>query len=116
MEIKKEFLSSLFLFKNIENEIIDKCCCFDGYYVKEYNIGDVLQDFKSPQNIGIILSGKATIISGDDGVIIRKLIKDDIYGVAKLFDTTKYLTKIIAATKCSVLIISKEFVEKCINR
>jgi CRP-like cAMP-binding protein len=115
MKNKKELLSSLFLFENVDAEVIEKSCEFDGCNVKEYNVGDVMQDFKSAQNIGLMLNGKATIISGDNGVIIRKLIKDDIYGVAKLFDNPKYLTKIVATTKCTVLTISKEFVEKCIE-
>ena len=115
MENIKKLLSGIFLFEKVDSKTINACCELEGYSISEYSPGDTMQDYKSAQNIGLVLSGKATIISGDDGVIIRKLIKDDIYGVAKLFDTPKYLTKVVATTKCSVLKISKEFVEKCIE-
>ncbi|MBQ9744915.1 MAG: Crp/Fnr family transcriptional regulator [Clostridia bacterium] len=115
MKNTREILSNIFLFENISYATIDKCCSFEGCNIVDYQSGDILQDFKSEQNIGILLNGKASIISGDDGVIIRKLVKDDIYGVAKIFDNQKHLTKIVATSKCSVLIINKEFIEKCIE-
>ncbi|MBQ8392666.1 MAG: Crp/Fnr family transcriptional regulator [Clostridia bacterium] len=115
MKNTKEILSNIFLFENISDTIINKCCSFDGCNIVEYLSGDIMQDFKSEQNIGILLNGKASIISGDDGVIIRKLVKDDIYGVAKIFDNQNHLTKIVATSKCSVLIINKIFIEKCIE-
>ena len=71
MKNTKEILSNIFLFENISDTIINKCCSFDGCNIVEYLSGDIMQDFKSEQNIGILLNGKASIISGDDGVIIR---------------------------------------------
>ncbi|MBQ9703528.1 MAG: Crp/Fnr family transcriptional regulator [Clostridia bacterium] len=110
-----EILSKCFLFENVNEESIKKCCEQDGIALIEYSPQDVMQDYKSAQNVGILLNGKATIISGDDGVIIRKLEKDDVYGVAKLFDTPKYLTKVVATSKCTVLALNKDFIEGCIE-
>jgi CRP-like cAMP-binding protein len=111
-----EILSNCFLFENVDEGTIKKCCEYDGCNIVEYSPQDIMQDYKSTQNIGIIISGKAAIISGDNGVIIRKLVKNDIYGVAKLFDSSNYLTKVVATTKCSVLTINKSFVESCIEK
>jgi len=110
-----EILRNSFLFENVDEKTIDLCCKNEGCKIIEYLPQDIMQDYKSTQNIGIIISGKATIISGDNGVIIRKLAKNDIYGVAKLFDTSNYLTKVVATTKCSVLAINKDFVEACME-
>ena len=115
MKDTKEILSSLFLFDNVSKNVVEKCCSLDGYFIKEYDTGEIMQDCKSAQHIGLLINGRATIVSGDSGVIIRKLVKGDIYGVAKLFDTPKYLTKVIATSKCSVLLLSKEFIERCIE-
>ena len=110
-----EILSKIFLFENVEEEIVKKCCNQSGYTVLDFSPGDILMDSESEKYIGIILTVKASIISNDGGVIIKKLIKNDIYGVAKLFDATKYPTKIIANSKCSVIAISKDFIERCIE-
>ena len=110
-----EILKKCFLFENIDTGTVDKCCTLQGCKIIEYSPPDIMQDYKTPQNIGIIISGKATIISGDNGVIIRKLEKDDIYGVAKLFDTPEHLTKVLATSKCTVLSISRDFEEGCIE-
>ena len=110
-----EILKKCFLFENIDANIVDKCCTLQGCKIVDYSPQEIMQDYKTPQSIGIIISGKATIISGDNGVIIRKLAKDDIYGVAKLFDTPEHLTKVVATSKCTVLSISRDFVEGCIE-
>jgi len=115
MKNYKDILANSFLFENVDPVSIEKCCNIDGYQIVEYNSQEIMQDYKSARNIGIIISGKATIISGDNGVIIRKLVKDDVYGVAKLFDTPVYLTKVVSTSKCTVLSISRSFVESCIE-
>jgi len=111
----KEILANSFLFENVDSKVIEKCCSFEGCSLKEYLPNDIMQHCDSAQSIGIILSGKANIISGDNRLIIRKLSANDLYGVAKLFDTPKYKTKVLAVTKCTVLNINKEFIEKCIE-
>jgi hypothetical protein len=70
-----DILKNCFLFENIDPSVVNRCCMLPGYTTIEYYPQDVMQDYKTPQNIGIIISGKATIISGDNGVIIRKLVK-----------------------------------------
>lgn len=115
MENIAEILSGIFLFDGISKKDISYCCAFDGYEISTYQRGDIMQSALTDKKIGIILEGKATIISSDDGVIIKKLQKNDIYGVAILFDEPKYLTRVVADGKCSVLTLSKEFVLKCIE-
>ncbi|MBQ8738088.1 MAG: Crp/Fnr family transcriptional regulator [Clostridia bacterium] len=115
MEKISEILSNTFLFKGISKSDIESCCSFEGYEVIKYSKNDIMLCAKSQKRIGIIIEGRATIISGDDGVIIKKLSSNDIYGVAILFDEPEYLTKVIATSTCTVLTISREFVQKCIE-
>jgi CRP-like cAMP-binding protein len=115
MESISEILSNIFLFNGISKTDIEHCCTFKGCEITKYSKNDVLLCAKSDKRIGIIIEGKATIISGDDGVIIKKLSQSDIYGVAILFDEPDYLTKVIATSNCTVLSISREFVQKCIE-
>jgi len=110
-----EILSKTFLFENISEDVVEKCCSHGEYTFLEFSPGDIILDSKSDMHIGIILNGNASIISNDNGVIIKKLVKNDLYGVAKLFDSTIYPTKIIADTKCSVIALSRAFVEYCIE-
>ena len=110
-----EILKDTFLFQNISKKDIEHCCGFKGCEIITYKKNDIMLSANSKRNIGIILDGKATIISGDEGVIIKKLESGDIYGVAILFDEPKYLTKVIARGKTSVLILNREFIQACIE-
>ena len=111
----KDFLvENFFLFKNVKDNNIEKMLNFDGISLEEYKTGDLLQGSKSAEKIGIILNGKAIIKSDDDGVIIRKLTRADVYGAACLFDRASYLTIVVATTDCSIITFNKAFIEKCI--
>lgn len=110
-----EILKDTFLFQNISKKDIERCCDFEGCEIVTYKKDNVMLGADSARNIGIILDGKATIISGDDGVIIKKLQPGDIYGVAILFDEPKHLTKVIARSKVSVLTLNRKFIQACIE-
>lgn len=110
-----EILKNTFLFKDIDNNTFEACCSFEGYYLDTFNPGEIMQNSKTDKKIGIIIDGKAIISSSNDGVIIRKLGVNDVYGVAILYDSTKYLTQVSAISKCKVLILEKNFVDKCIS-
>ena len=113
MDIKQFLHDNFFLFKNLDDIKIEKLLKFQGISMVQYKQGDIMQNNKTLCKIGIILKGKAIIKSGDEGVIIRKLNPKDIYGAASLFDSPKHLTIVKAITDCTVVIMNKEFVEKC---
>ena len=115
MENIIEILSKTFLFNGISPEIIERCCSFSGWEIISYSRGDIMLSADADKKIGIILDGKATIISGNEDAIIKKLEKNDIYGVAILFDEPTYLTRVISNGKCEVLTLSREFVQSCIE-
>ncbi len=110
-----EILSSIFLFKGVSQNDIEHCCTFDGVEAVLYERDDIMLSAETDRKIGIVLAGKATIISGDDGVIIKKLSEGDIYGVAILFDEPHYSTKVISLGKTMVLTLNREFVQSCIE-
>ena len=112
---KKQFLYESFsLFKNIREDNLDKILAFDGINEESYSPNETMQNSSISSKIGIIYKGKAIIKSGEDGVIIRKLGKADVYGAAALFDAPKHLTIVKAQTECTVITMSKSFIEKCI--
>ena len=110
-----EILSNTFLFNNISKKDIEHCSKLDGLETVTYNREEIMLNADTEKKIGIILDGKATILSGDDGVIIKKLSCGDIYGVAALFDEPKYLTKVVSENKCKVLTLNKNFIMSCIE-
>ncbi len=110
-----EVLSNTFLFKNIYDEKIKKCCTFKGISKASYEQGAIMQNAFSNKKIDIILKGKAVILSDDNGVIIRKLHSGDVFGVAIMFDDyPKYSTKVIATSQCTVLSLNENFIKECI--
>lgn len=113
---KKQFLKdNLFLFQNIEETEIQRLLSLGEINEENFSQGKILQNCKNHCKIGIIVKGKAIIKSGDDGVIIRKLSQNDIYGVASLFDAPAHLTSVVAVTDCTVITMDKAFVETCIK-
>ena len=87
---------------------------FDGFSIEQYSPDEIMHNSDNNERIGVILKGKANIRSGDDGVIIKKLIPGDTYGAASLFDKPTYLTQVNASTNCLVATFNRDFVEKCI--
>lgn len=115
MDIKSYLKENFILFKNLNQNEIDKILLYDGIYEENFSQGDIMQNNKTLCKIGIIVKGKAIIKSGEDGVIIKKLEKNDVFGVASLFDNPKHLTSVIATTDCSIITMNKSFIENCIK-
>ncbi len=115
MDIKQFLRDNFFLFNGLNDSVIDKILSFDGIKEEYYSQGDVMQNNKTLCRIGIIVKGKAIIKSGDDGVIIRKLAKNDVFGVAGLFDSPTHLTTVNAITDCYVITMNKDFIERCMQ-
>lgn len=115
MENIIEILSKIFLFDNVSKKDIEHCCSFNGHEIIAYERNEVMLSASNEKRIGILLNGKANIISNDNGVIIKKLDKGDIYGVAILFDEPKYSTKVISNAKTTVLTLNRSFVQECIE-
>ena len=113
---KKQFLNeSFFLFNNVPKQEIDRMLSLDGIFETHFNSGDIILCCNKCESIGIVAKGKAIIKSGVEGVIIKKLQKGDIFGVAGLFDKPTHSTTIQATSDCTVITLSKDFVEKCIS-
>lgn len=113
---KKQFLlENFFLFKNVEEKILDIILTYNGICEENFSSGEIMQNNSIDCKLCIILKGKAIIKSGNDGVIIRKLSKNDVFGAAALYDTPKHLTIVKCITDCTVISITKEFVDLCIK-
>ncbi len=113
--IKQFLFENFFLFKSVSEKNIDHFLTFDGITEEEYSQGDIMLNNSTNEKIGIIVKGKAIIKSGSDGVIIRKLSKNDVFGAASLFDSPTHLTSVICVTDCSIITFNRSFVERCIN-
>lgn len=113
---KNQFLKeNFFLFKNISSDEIDRILLENNYEEKLYASKEIIQDNTSCNSLCIILSGKATVRSGKDGIILNKLNTGDVYGVAALFDKPTHSTVVIASTDCKIITMDKNFVTNCIS-
>lgn len=113
---KKQFLyENFFLFKSLDEKIIDHLLTFDGIKEEEYLQSEIMLNNSTEEKIGIIVKGKAIIKSGENGVIIKKLSKNDVFGAASLFDSPTHSTSVICVSDCSVITVNRSFIESCIN-
>ena len=103
------------MFKGLSLDEIERL--LDDYSVTEckYSPGEIIQNNSSTKRVGIITKGKAVIRSGANGVIINKIGRNDIFGVASLFDTPCHFTTIRATTECNVIAFDKAFIEECVG-
>ena len=115
MDNKIFLKENLFLFKNVPSEEIDKILEDNKFEEKHYSAGETIQGITQHEKIGIISKGKATVRSGIDGVILNKLNKGDIYGVAAMFNEPTHSTIVVATSECSVITMDKPFVTACIS-
>ena len=115
MTIKQFLRDNFFLFKNVNEKHLENFLCFNGIKEEKFAPGEIMQNNSISNKLCIISKGKAIIKSGEDGVIIRKLSKNDVFGVAALYDPPKHLTIVKSVTECSVISMTKEFVDFCIK-
>ena len=115
MDKIKYLKDNFVLFNGLSNVEIEHL--LDGCDVCEYKYspGEIIQSKATDSRIGIITKGRAVIRSGVNGVIINKIGKNDIFGVASLFDTPSHFTTIHAVTDCYVIGFDKDFIEYCIK-
>ena len=116
MEVKDFLKDNFFLFQGLNETEIQALLSYKGIDKKQFISGEIMQNNKTSCKIGIIIDGRAIIKSGDDGVIIRKLSKNDVFGAACLFDAPTHLTSVVAVTDCTVITLNKDFVEMCIKK
>ena len=113
---KEKYLSeNFFLFKNVPPELLTKILKLNGLGENKFSQGEIIQNDTHFNSIGIVVKGKAVVKSGYDGVIINKLNKNDVYGVAALFDKPTYLTVVQAVTECTIITMDKDFITECIK-
>lgn len=115
MDKEKYLSTNFFLFNNISSETIKMFLSYPGLEECKYAQGDIIQDSTHCDKVGVVYKGKAIIRSSSDGVIINKLNKHDVYGVAALFDKPSYSTVVQALTDCTVITFDRNFIKKCIE-
>ena len=110
----KQFLcENFFLFKDVSEKTVSVLLQNEGVFEKAFSPGETMQ-CNTSKTLGIIVKGKAIVKSGEDGVIIKKLNKNDVYGAAALFDEPNYITVVKAVSDCISLTFTEEFIEKAI--
>ena len=115
MDKRKLIKDGFFLFKNIDEKQVEEILSLDGICESKYLQGEIIQNCSHCDKVGIIVKGKAVVRSGVDGVIINRLVKNDVYGAAALFDKPTYSTIVQATSDCTVITMDKSFIKKCFD-
>ena len=108
-------LKDIFLFKGMDPDIIlsyaEKCRMI------KYIPGEVIHSSSDPADgIGVIVSGKAKIVSGNGDALIRMLTKGDIFGAASVFACdAANRTAVISGGNCNVLLIPTDIINDIIT-
>ncbi len=112
----KYLAENFILFNRMSYDEVEALLSEDCIVERKYSQGETIQNNINCSQIGIITKGKAIIRSGVNGVIINKIGKNDIFGVAALFDSPCHLTTVHAVTECTIICFEKPFIERCIEK
>ena len=108
-------VSEIFLFKGLlETDILSY---LDICSIVKFNPGDIVHSSKNPAlGIGVVLSGRARIVSGNGDALLRILKSGDIFGVASVFALdSRNKTEVVSSSKCSILIIPESVITEIIT-
>lgn len=110
-------LKNMFLFKNTSN-VVEKIINSDeSLEWLSFEKGEIIYDYNNFKNsLGIILKGKVSVRKKNkDSVLINTLCEGEAFGGAVLFaGEDKFIACIKAESKCDMLFISQEDMEKLI--
>lgn len=114
MDTDISVISDIFLFRGLSAEAVER-------YLAEcrtvrYSSRDVIHSVShKAHGIGVVLGGRARIVSGGGDTLLRTLKRGDVFGAASVF-SMEYgnRTEVIAGEGCTVLLIPKETVLRII--
>lgn len=110
-----DIVSKIFLFEGLsETDIsvyMEKC------NILQFSSGDVIHSSKYPAcGIGVVISGRARIISGNGDALLRILKCGDVFGAASVFVLDEgNRTEVIASGKCKILLIPESVIRDIIT-
>lgn len=108
-------LSEVFLFNGME--ISEVAALTRSCPRIQYSAGDLIHSSKKQSHgIGVILSGRARIVSGGGDTLLRILRTGDVFGAASVFaidDGNR--TAVIASGKCTVLLIPEDKIREILS-
>ncbi len=112
----RENLYGCRLFNNTQYDRLDDYFALEGAEISSFTHGSVIfsPDCFS-RSLGIIVKGRASVYKlhgGGHRVLMSRLVRSDIFGMASLFyESEHFLTEITADTDCRVMFLSKQWVE-----
>lgn len=113
-----EIVCGIFLFNGIDRADAESLLEMSGMETKSYKSGEVIYEPDSfSRSLGVMLSGSAgvTTVGGSKKVVLRNLVKSDVFGAASLFGGEEYVTVIRAKTAVTAAFIGQEAVERIIT-
>lgn len=101
--------------ENLLRSIVDSEDC----ETRSFSSGETIcEPFVSMKKIGIVLAGKALVLSADSDrhVLLRHFSTGDVFGVSGVFsDDPKFVSRIVAKSSCTVAFISSDGLAKLIE-
>ncbi len=89
-----------------------------GCSVKHYSSGAIILSPQTDEKmIGMILTGKAVVMTPDSGksVLLRCLDKGDLFGIASFFIKESYVSLIRATTSCKIFCIPESAIRELLE-
>ena len=120
MSTYSSFLKKTFLFKNVEEEVIDVILRPIKVECKDYAKGDVIY---SPdvfeKMIGFVIHGECLVSrqSGDSTVPLNTIRENDSFGITAVFSSRdSFPTVITAKSSCSILFLSEHSLRSIVKK
>ena len=116
---KFESLLGTPIFKNCNTELLQSVIDSKECEILSFFSGETIcEPFVAMKKIGIILEGKALVMSADTDrhVLLRRFSAGDVFGVSGVFsDDSKFVSRIVAKSSCTVAFISSDGLARLIE-
>ena len=106
-----EVLRSIKLFDGVDEKALFSAIECGSFLQKSYDVGEVIcSPSDKERKMVIFLSGEAEIYTADEGrsMLLRTVTKGGIVGVANLFSEEDFVSRVIAARRCTTMEISPQ--------
>ena len=113
-----DFLLSLPLFKNADREKLQNSIEGGSFICRTYSSGEVIcSPLEDEKRLIMFFSGEASVYSADESrtLLLRTLGAGKTVGVANLFSSDSFVSRVIADKKCETVEISAEDFGKLIE-
>ena len=116
--LSNEFIKSCFVFKGVDEKVLERLLKANPPKIVSYKRGDTVYSSAEEKLVGFVINGKCEIrrIKPDGSkTVLNSLSKNGSFGILSVFSDEEFPTQIFALTNCEILYFTDEQMKYFVN-